>query len=68
MGVRQSVQKFFKELPRVTDRLRVQGGLRNPDFRGMRMPDGSPVPVELIMETYGVDRPAAEKISQRNSR
>jgi len=53
---------------RITDRLRVVGGRERPRFRGMRMPDGSPVPVELIMETHGVAWEEAERIARRQTR
>lgn len=62
------LRKLLKETPRVLDGLRLFGGRRRPEFRGMRMPDGSPVPVELIMKTHGVDRARAEDIARRQTR
>lgn len=63
------IRKLLKEKPRVLDALRIfGGGRRGPAFRGMRMADGSPVPVELIMKTHGVTRERAEDIARRQTR
>lgn len=63
------IRQLLKEKARVLDSLRVVGGgRRGPPFRGMRMPDGSPVPVETIMEQFGVDRARAEAIAKRQTR
>lgn len=51
------------------DILRVVGGVSStPTHQGIRMSDGSPVPVEVIMEQFGVSREEAEKIARRPSR
>lgn len=63
------LRKLLKETPRVLDRVRVLSGRRAaPAFRGMRMVDGSPVPVEMIMKTHGVTRERAEEIARRQTR
>lgn len=58
----------LKEVPQILDRLLIRGGGRMPRFRGIRMPDGSPVPVELIMQAFGVGREEAERIQERQTR
>jgi len=58
---------FFKELVRVKDRLLLKGGVSSTG-RGIRMPDGSPVPVEVIMREFGVSREQAEEIAKRSTR
>lgn len=63
------LRKLLKDRPRIKDALRVLGGQRAaPAFRGMRMPDGRPVSVELIMKTHGVTRERAEDIARRQTR
>ncbi len=59
--------KFFKDIVRLKDTLKVSGGVSSTG-RGIRMPDGSPVPVETIMREFGVSQEEAEKISKRNAR
>ena len=58
---------FLKELVRVKDRLLVKGGVSS-SMRGIRQPDGSPVPVEVIMREFGVSREQAEEIADRSTR
>lgn len=62
------LKQLLKDKAKVFDRLRVQGGGSRPRFRGMRMPDGSPVPVDHIMNTHGVSRERAEEIARRQTR
>lgn len=62
------LRRLMKETQKVVDRVSMLGGGRGPKWRGMRMPDGSPVSVETIMRTHGVDRERAEKIAQRQNR
>lgn len=62
------IRKLIKETARVVDDLRVGTRWKAPTFRGMRMADGRPVSVELIMETHGVDRARAETIARRQTR
>lgn len=61
------LKRFLKEVTRVRDRVFVEGGVSSSG-RGIRMPDGSPVPVEVIMREFGVPRAEAEKIAARRSR
>ena len=58
----------LKEVPRVQDALRIFGKGPASTFSGSRMPDGSPVPVETIMQAYGVDRARAAQIATRQTR
>jgi hypothetical protein len=62
------LRKLLKERTKVLDSLRIFGGRRAAGERGMRMPDGSPVPVEHIMKTFGVTRERAVEIAQRQTR
>jgi hypothetical protein len=62
------LRKFLKEKTRVLDALRIFGGKHASGERGIRMPDGSPVPVEHIMSTFGVDHARAAEIAQRQTR
>lgn len=63
------ISRLFKERPRVREVMRVLGGSpKRPRFRGMRLPNGDPVPVDCIMEQFGVSREAAERIAQRQTR
>ncbi len=62
------IRSLFKDVPRVLDRIRVSGGAGRAKFRGIRLPDGSPVPVEVVMEQFQVSREAAEKIAARMTR
>lgn len=63
------LHRLFKETPRVLDRLRVVtgGGEAPGPTRGLSMPDGSAVPVEVVMETHGVPRARAEQIIRMRS-
>jgi hypothetical protein len=58
----------LKDTPKIKDRVVVSGGGIRPSFRGMRMPDGSAVPIELIMETHRVSREEARRIATRQTR
>ena len=61
--------RLLKEGAKVRDTLRMLvADYSAPSFRGMRMADGSPVSVEMIMSTYGVPRERAEEIARRQSR
>jgi hypothetical protein len=60
------LRSMLKEVVRVKDRIAVVGGLSSTG-RGIRMPDGSPVPVETIMKEFGVSREQAEEIAKRRS-
>lgn len=62
------LRKLLKDTARVVDSVRVIGGGKAPTFRGMRMPDGSPVTAEHIMKTHGVTRERAEQIAKRQAR
>ncbi len=62
------LRRLLKEKAQVFDRVRVEGGGPRPRFRGMRMADGSPVPIELIMQSHGVSREEAEIIQKRQTR
>lgn len=63
------LRKLFKEVPQVLDRIRVTGGSpRKAKFRGIRMEDGSPVPVGVIQKQFGVDLARAEQIAARMTR
>jgi hypothetical protein len=62
------LRKLLKEKTRMLDTLRLFGGKRAAGERGMRMPDGSPVPVEHIMKAFGVNRDRATEIAQRQTR
>jgi hypothetical protein len=62
------VRKLFKDIPNIVDRIRVAGGGEGAKFRGMRMADGAPVPVETIMQQFQVPREEAEKIARRMTR
>jgi len=58
--------RVFKDIAKVKDTLRVLGGKLMPQQKGdYRMADGSPVPVGIIMENFGVSREEAEKIAAR---
>lgn len=61
------IRKLLKETARVRDRITLTGGVSSTG-QGIRMPDGSPVPVEKIMVEFGVSREEAEKIAARRSR
>jgi len=58
----------FKDKAKIFDRLRVTGGGEKPGYRGIRMSDGSQVPLETIMTQFGVDRERALKIQKRMTR
>lgn len=58
---------FLKDVVRLKDRLTVKGGVSSTE-RGIRMPDGSPVPVEVIMREFDVSREKAEEIASRSAR
>ena len=58
----------FKDAAKITDRLRMSGGGKRPGYRGIQMPDGSPVPVEVIMKQFGVNQLQAGQIAERMSR
>lgn len=59
----------LKDRPKIWDSLRLwPGQVRDVTFRGMRMPDGSPVTVDTIMRTHGVARARAEEIARRQTR
>jgi hypothetical protein len=60
------IRSLFKEVARVRDKLIVEGGVSSTG-RGIRMPDGTAVPVEKIMVEFGVSRQEAEKIALRRS-
>ena len=62
------LRKLLKEKTAVLDTLRIFGGKRAAGARGMRMPDGSPVPIEHIMKAFGVNRERAAEIAQRQTR
>jgi hypothetical protein len=59
---------IFKDKPRLFDRIRVFGGDKKATFRGMRMEDGSTVPVETIMKQFGVTKERAAQIAKRMAR
>lgn len=65
--IRKAVSKLLKDVPRVMDRIQIVGGVSSTG-RGIRMPDGTEVPVELIMEKFGVSQEKAEEIAARRSR
>ena len=65
--IRKAVRKLLKDVPQVVDRIQVIGGVSSTG-RGIRMPDGAPVPVEIIMQQFGVNREKAEEIAARRSR
>lgn len=60
--------RILKDRPKVFDQIRVLGGGPKPRYRGIRLPNGEPVPVETIMEKFGVSREEAELIAQRQTR
>ena len=62
------IPRLFKDTPKIFDRIRVSGGAKKATFRGIRLADGSPVPVEVIMEKFQVSREEAEKIARRMTR
>lgn len=66
--IARALRFFTKDRPRVKDSVRVFGGAADPGWRGMRMPDGSPVSVEKIMATFCVSRGMAEEIAKRSTR
>ncbi len=66
--MRKVLDRLMKERVRVEDRLRVFGGRKARESRGIRMPDGSPVTVETIMKTHGVTRERATEIARRQTR
>jgi hypothetical protein len=56
----------IKDAVRIEDEIKVTGA--SSTRRGIRMSDGSKVPVEQIMGAFGVSREQAEVISARRSR
>lgn len=62
------IRRLMKSLdaPRMWDHLLVLGGRRGRRG-GLRMADGSQVPVELIMQNFGVSREEATKIQRQVS-
>ena len=57
---------FKKDVAKVKDKLMVLGGKLLGTKKGdYKMEDGSPVPVGIIMENFGVSREEAEKIAAR---
>lgn len=56
-----------KDTARVVDSLKIFGGTKSTRG-GIFMDDGSPVPVELIMEQFGVSQDEAERIVRERTR
>jgi len=62
------LRKLLKERAHLVDDLRIFGAQKTTFARGIRMPDGSPVPVDIIMKNFGVPREQAEEIARRQTR
>jgi hypothetical protein len=60
--------KKVLDRPIVRDTLSLLGGRTGRGGRGIRREDGSPVSVEDIMRTFGVQKNVAEQIYKRRSK
>lgn len=61
------LRRFLKEVTRVKDEIFISGGVSSRGRGGILMPDGSPVPLEVIMVQFGVDENVAREIAARRS-